>query len=510
MKEDEKKSEDIIKKIKTFVNKKHYWILIIILLLGFFVRLNYVSVNETVWWDEAVYLSLAKNYAFGTVEMSAPWRARVFPMMWSLFYRIGFGEMFVRYLGIFVALGAIFVTYLIGKEFYNKSMGLLAAFILSLQSEFLFWSARVSLDLYAMLLWGIIILFFWRGYVKKGATWQVVVAGAVAGAGIYAYDSVGFLAIVLIAYLLITERLKWLKNKKLWMGFLAAVIAMAPFLIYHQVHYDHPYPRFSNILNQNPETTYARPTDALLFDFFGYFKDIPRQLKWPIMVAFVFGFLIFLDLIIGFDLIIKQKTKKYRPELFMLLWGLTVLTVFGCICAFTGFIFEPRFIFPAYPVFAIIAAKGFEKMYDIFKKYNRYIVLLCIIGLLIWGTYLNVTYADEIIMNRKDSFLGIKPSALWIKENTQPDEIFVGCCTYKPWVYYAEREFKRLPTENIDEFLNENKPKYLVLEVYNRHDRCAEITYPQENRDKLELVNIFHIDDAKQIPVILIYEVKYD
>src|SRR3990167_7779999 len=114
--------------------------------------------------------------------------------------------------------------------------------------ENLFWTARISMDIYAIILLGLLALFFYRGYVKDMGNKYLYAAGALFGYGVYAYDSTGFFAVMAFFYLIATEKLRFLKNKKFWCVAIAAIIAFLPWAIYHQVSFGSVYPRITNMI----------------------------------------------------------------------------------------------------------------------------------------------------------------------------------------------------------------------------------------------------------------------
>ncbi|PIS15427.1 hypothetical protein COT62_03690, partial [Candidatus Roizmanbacteria bacterium CG09_land_8_20_14_0_10_41_9] len=97
--------------------------------------LKYMTINAAVWWDEADYLSLGKYFGLGLPQVAAPWRARAIPMVWGIFYWLGANEWFIRFIQTLVSITGVYLTYVIGKLFYNKWAGLLGATMLAVYFE---------------------------------------------------------------------------------------------------------------------------------------------------------------------------------------------------------------------------------------------------------------------------------------------------------------------------------------------------------------------------------------
>ena len=526
------KEHTLVNTINDFIVQKHRLILLAILAFAFIIRLKYMTINAAVWWDEADYLTLAKHYAFGLPEQAAPWRARAIPMLWALFYKLGANEWFIRFFNQFIAIGAVLVTYLIGKEFYNKAIGLLASLFMAVYFEHLFWSARLSADIYSLVLFGLAALFFYKGYVKDEGKKYLYAVGAIYGAGIYAYDGIGFLAIFLLVFLLITERLRFLKDKRIWIMAGIALLAALPFAVYNQMEFGHPYPRlklFSSIeggqitLAEGPQQGIFAKTISLLPDTFSYITSTGYYLgsglpaaglgaiaKWALIIAFIAGLLAFINMFIGFDKVWKKQSKELTGDFYIFLWGFSVLLIFGIINAISAFIFEPRFVFPAMPILFIICALGIRQIFRFISKYNKGFAIAAVAIIIVLGMYAQISFADMLIQGKKDSFAQEKDGGLWLKEHTSPEETIVGCGLSVPIVYYSERNFQGVGTWNTtfaSEFIKNKKPRFYVLDGFD-YAGCANEQYAAMNRDKMKPVMAFFLDEEKTQPIYIIFEIN--
>jgi len=521
-------------KANNFIESKHRIILIAILLFAFIIRLKYMTVNAAVWWDEADYLSLAKHFGLGLPEQAAPWRARAVPMLWGAFYFLGANEWFIRFFSQFVAVGGVLLTYFIGKEFFSKKIGLLAALFMSVYFEHMFWSARVSLDVYSLLLFGLAAFFFYKGYVKGHGNKYIYATGAIYGAGIYAYDGIGFLAIFLLLFLLLTERLKFLKDKRLWIMVGVALLAALPFAVYHEVEFGHPYPRlklFSSIeggqitLAEGAQQSMPAKIVSLLPDTFSYFKGIGYYLspqlpsgifwgiaKWSMFLLFLLGLLAFVNMFICFDKVWKNENKELKSEFYLFLWGFSVLLIFGIVNAISAFYFEPRFVFPAMPVIFIVCALGIRQMYRLVSKYSKEVAVGLAVVLVVTGVVGQLSFANALINAKKDTYVQEKEGGEWLKQHTSPGDVLVGCGLTVQIIYYSERDFKRVGSNNAtlaDETIKKYKPKYYVLDGMD-FEGCKSEQYPAINQDKMVPVQAFFMDAAKTQPIYIIFEIKQE
>jgi len=518
------KNKNLLKKIDDFIEKNSFYILLAILIIAFIIRFKNIGINAAVWWDEADYLTLAKNYGLGLPEQAAPWRARMIPMFLGIFYFFGANEWFIKFIQASVSVLGIYLTFLIGKTFFNKKVGLITALMLTVYHESIFWTARISMGTYAIVIWALIAYLFWKGYPNCNKKY-LLIAGGLYSFGIYAYDTIGFLILFLLAYLLITERLTFLKKKQFWFFVLGAVIVFVPLASYHYVEFHGYFGESSNFLSdiyprvgrfmtadfsipENVVQDWQRPFMDVFKESFVYFTALPILFKWPFFVAFLIGLTIFLDLVLGYDLLLKGKSLKLKKQLYLLLWSLSLMIPLGVTVATTGFYFEPRFISPALPVLFVIAGVGLVKIYDWLKKYNDLVAISVVVLLLILGINAQLTYSNQLIDMKKDSYSAENEAGTWLKEHTQEGDILTGCGQTVQIIYYTEREFYSAGSNQtrLENLIDEYNSKFIMVDAYD--PACMNImNYPGQYPDKYKLVQVFYVDKEKTQPVILVYEV---
>ena len=208
----ETKKKDWKESIALFLNKNSNLILIVILLFAIVIRLKYLTINQAVWYDEAEYLNTAKYWAFGHLEYQLHFvRPPLLPFILAIFYKLGASELSFRVMILFFSIAAVLFTYLIGKEFINERIAFLSAFILSFFYVSLFYTARIMTDLPSMTIWLIAVWSFWKGYVKKESRKYIWLFGFLISVGILMRFPYGLLVIVIILYLLLTEKFRFIK-----------------------------------------------------------------------------------------------------------------------------------------------------------------------------------------------------------------------------------------------------------------------------------------------------------
>lgn len=156
---------------KKMNRKTTIFLLILILALGFSLRI-YTLDKRDFWSDEAVSLMIAKYATFqNTIDIDY---RRVFtePGLFFLLLKIWMyltkEESFYRFLPLFFGLFSIALIYLLGKEFCNKTAGLIAALLMSISPLHIYYSQELRNYTLWVFLSLLSIYFFFRILKKEG------------------------------------------------------------------------------------------------------------------------------------------------------------------------------------------------------------------------------------------------------------------------------------------------------------------------------------------------------
>ncbi len=148
----EKNIEDRKEKIKKWLKDRYNLAFVGVIIFAFILRWYYfvLTKNQPLWWDEAAYGTLAKNFVYHLWDKSdivigeTLIRPPLFPLIWSVLIKIGFNEVVNRFLLEFLpSVISVAFVYFIGKELYNKKIGLIASFIFSSLWIHLFYTGRL-------------------------------------------------------------------------------------------------------------------------------------------------------------------------------------------------------------------------------------------------------------------------------------------------------------------------------------------------------------------------------
>ncbi len=119
----------------------------IILVLGTILRL--ISLNQSLWLDEAINVMATKSYSFfGMITQYAIADFHppgFFIILWIWTKVAGISEIAVRVPSIIFGVLTIYIIFLIGKKIHSKSLGLLAATLLAVNPLHIYYSQEARM-----------------------------------------------------------------------------------------------------------------------------------------------------------------------------------------------------------------------------------------------------------------------------------------------------------------------------------------------------------------------------
>ncbi|MDD5331728.1 MAG: glycosyltransferase family 39 protein [Candidatus Nanoarchaeia archaeon] len=500
-----------IEKIKT---NKYLILLILILVLAFFLRVKYFNANEGVWWDEAEYLNMAKKWSLHIPSDVSDKRPILISFIFYLMYSIGLGETSFRILMLLFSLAGVLMMYLFTKElFHNKKTALIASFISAVFYLSLFYCQRLLVEFPSLTLTILVYYLFWKGYMKdkpKCLYWM----GFVLALSVMLRFTGGIAAIIIFLFILIKDRLKIIKNKHLWITLLIFILTLTPYFIYSYKAYGNPIQSF---ITSGGSATVAETGGAFTFSMglkqLGtYLTFLPEYTKILFFIFLLIGLYKLLDLVLGFDLMLKGKEDKNYSYLLLVLIFLIPLIYFS----FFVNHFEDRYGLYMVPTLFILASFGIIILYDLVSKYSKELAVVIILIILAVGGYQQYTTADSLIKSRASSFGALNPAGKWIKANSNPNDNVVSVNTQMELQYYSERYTRGLGKNETDavEYIQKNKPKYLVVSGYYPSQEW-EFKFVDYYTDHLKPVMAYDsnsqiITTQEQKPILIIYEILYN
>lgn len=504
-KEVEKRKKELKEKITNFLKDKHNLALIGILIFSFSLLLYFFSVTngQTLWHDEAEYMSAAKYWAFNTPFNINPARPPLFSFFAFLLYKIGFQELGIKFfLELIPALLIVLFTYLLVKEMYDKKIALISAFITSVSWIHLFYSMRLMTDMLGLLFGILSFFFFWKGYVKKENKYYVWLIGFfVALAFLCRLTGILYGGIIFL-FLFITEQFKFFKNKNLWIAVLVFLVTISPYLVWSYFYHGNAF-AFRQGYGGVPDSSPGWYMIQHLYDYpeLGFF------------IFFILGLVTLIPLFLSFDLVIFKKNKERYNDLFSFILIVVILFFFIFFLRSA----ENRWLIAMSIGVFIFSAKGIILIYDFTKKNFKHFAIITLIALLIFGAYFQINHADAIIKDKVNTYVPVKEAALWMKENSNPDDVILTASVPQT-AYYSERkvisfynssEGAYYTSGQLGGFINSEKPRYVVVSVFEPSNPQWTLDYPQQNPSMFKPVKAWFSDQEQKNPILIVYEVDY-
>ena len=216
-------------KVNNFL--KNNYLIIILVILFFLIKVAYLSKAHNVIWDEAVYMGMGKYlFSSGNIGFWEIVRPIGLPLILGLIWKSGLNYLFFsEFMVILFSIGNIILTYMIGKKAVNKKVGFIASLMLAITSVFFLYTNYILTEIPStfFILFGIYI------YLKKN---NLLLAGILCGMGALFRFPQGIMLVSVILALFISSTINknitsFLKKSFLFTtGFLFAHI---PFLIFN-------------------------------------------------------------------------------------------------------------------------------------------------------------------------------------------------------------------------------------------------------------------------------------
>lgn len=516
------------KKFFSWVEDKYDILFILVILSAFIIRFIIFSrtMTQPLWWDEATYMATAKRWGLG-LNITDVWyyrRAFFWPAFGALFFKLGLGETGIRFSEVIFSTGIIAVSYFLIRDMFDKKLALLVSLGLTFSWVFLFFTGRPMTEIPSAFFLLLTLFFFWKGYVlDKGKKFFCFFAISYAIAVLIRFQHMMF-AIPIVLFIFARERMKMFKNKKLWISVGIFLLCLIPFFVLYSMHYGFfltdIFKHYLGMGELNGAVSVA--AEKGFFDSFSFFLDSPYLLtgkspgsigidKIIIVLSLIIGSLyFFMNLFLGIDKIFKDE--KVQKIFFVFVWIVIPLIILSRI---SGLV-EQRYVMPVLPFLFLMISTFFMKIEEFatkFVKIKKKFVFVMIFLALILLLIPNYNFGNSLIDNKLTSYSEIQTAGLWIKENSNPGDIIITS-SYPQVSYYSERSIttftsKGNPEEKIEmtqeefkQFVELEKPKYLILYAYQPHPDWVS-SYLQNESNKWIPVKAY--PSASQA-VLIIYE----
>jgi len=516
----EKRKKNLKNKLFSWINDNYDKLFIFLLIAAFVIRLIIFikTMNQPLWYDEASYLMAGKKWGLG-LDIRDIWyyrRGFLFPVICTVFFKLGLGEISIRFLGILLSIGFVFLSYFIIRDMFNKKIALLSCVGLTLSWILLFFTGRILTDIPAAFFILLSLFFFWKGYVLKKGNKFIYLFALFFGLSILIRMQSIMLAPPFLMMMFIRERGKMFKNKSLWIALAIFALIMVPQAVLYSMHYGNPISDiFSHYLGIGEKAAAAGEQRTISLAVFSYLADLPYMMSTTIFILLIIGAGYFLlDLILGFDQIFKNE--DLQKKFFIFSWIFSLFLLMGYVSGTVSYV-EQRYITVGLPFLFLLSSIPLIKLSEFLTKKFKIkefssillvsILLIILLVANIFGSS-NYTTTFSLLENKKNSYSEVQQAGLWIKENSNPQDTIISA-SITQIMYYSERTayvFQELGNETtFNDNVTKIKPAYLMLSIFEQHDPWM-YAYPQSHNDTLTPVQAYQQDGK---PVVVIYKFNF-
>lgn len=388
-------------------------------------KLSMFNINKNnYYWDESVYLDIAKNMRETksySSTMNENFRAPLLPLLLAFTPNTDTAHLLVALLSAL----SIFLIFLVGKELANKTTGIFAAIFLATNPLYNFWSYKLLTEPLALCLILLSMYLFLKS--RNGNGSYLCLSFLTAGLAVLArYTSVTLVAALAIAELLNRKA----SIKKLFWPSVMFLVAVSPLLFLGMSLYNNP---LGMMLQNSAETSY--PDMPLT----SYLSNPLYNLGYFTAFFFLFG--------------ISQMRKRSA-----MIW--LYLAITAALLALVNQKYE-RFLIILLPAYAIIAATGFSYLHRHSEKLKGLLVVLTLVLSLI------VAYQNANDLEAEKHNTGILIDAASFVKNHPCDTVISN--STKHFTYFSQKPTTGYPGEE-QEFLgllNEPEQTCFVIDSYH-------------------------------------------
>ncbi len=412
-------------------------------ILGIGLILRLISLNQSLWLDEAINIVASQKFSFlgiitqyAVADFHPPgW----FAILWIWGRTFGYSEIAMRLPSVIFGVVTIYVTYLLGKKLISKNLGLLAALLIAINPLHIYYSQEARM--YALATLAVAInIFLWVKILKdeKVSIWLLVSSNLL----VLSSDYVSYLIFPAQFILLISSKRKFIK---IWViGLLGAVLLMIWWL-----------PIFLKQLSVGSVASANLPTWKFVVGGFDL-KAIPltfvKFIIGRISLADKFLYLLFLAPVCSLFLFLLFRGIKLIKGInrFLLILWISIPVLLASLSSLIIPIYSYFRLMFTLPIFLLLTALGVIS----FKSKLRYLFLGTVVFIQLLSVLL---YLFNGAYQRED-WRGL---VSYLKSvNQEPIVLFESSGTLPPFDYYAKNEInaigalKDFPAKNIGDVID--------------------------------------------------------
>ncbi|HYN41737.1 MAG TPA: glycosyltransferase family 39 protein [Thermoanaerobaculia bacterium] len=459
------------------------WAVAGLLAIAALLRLASFGVTEVEWWDSTIYLTEARRIASG-ISWAPGYeshRAPLLPWIGALSYGAGLDETGVYLANILFSLGTVWLMFRVGALLFDRQAGLVAAFLMAVSWESLFFTQRILTETPALFFWLLSILVYVRSVVRGETAWLPLLGPAVALAFLTHFRA-GAIALALALHFVAAKRWALLKRKEVVVSALLGFFCLASYAVFSVRRWGAPFEFLRGYQVRRLGSIGTEQLGVL----WRYLEYLPTYLG-----RFLFAFLLVsvtITLAGELESVVRRSDSATRPERLrrgLLLAGLVFVPL-----AVPGLFekFNHRLGIFCLPGLFLLLGASVSRLALRSRARSVAVSRAVMAGVLAIAASQQLSTADVWLHAEGKSYLSVKVAGLWVRDHSREGAVIVT--TSWPQVnFYAERRTVGLPGSpaEFEALVRDHRAPFLVLSACERKPAWME-SYLEANVGRLPRV----------------------
>lgn len=457
------------------LKKDIYFIFVIILIIFGFILRIYSLNSQSLWIDEGFSINAAVQtlkYGYPLLESGFVYSGSLLNTYFIAFFIKIFKDLIFasRLVSVIFGILGIIVTYFLGKEIYNKKIGLIAALFVTFSSIEIAWSRQARMYAQFQFFYLLSLYLFYKFINNKSLKYFILSLIFTIATILSNVLGLSLILIYFVYFILNFKDFRFIFTKKFLIPILVFLIPIGYLIIKNFWDYNYIY--------------------------INYFLKYIYFLKFSHEILFYFS-------LVG----ILVSLKEFKKSSFLFISFIVPILVIS----FFVLLLHYRYLFFILPILFIFAAYLINFISDYFKKFSYIIIIILTAIVLINGfTFIPRSYYELEALTPQPNF---KEAYLYVKENLK-DEVIIDSYPVLSEIYLGKVNYGlkfSLTGRDIDIYnesydIYTNKP-FIKFEELSKINSCYLIIddlaferIDNDLRDYIKSMNV--VKDLKNVKVL--------
>jgi uncharacterized membrane protein len=401
----------------------------LILALGTALRLFHLG-SQSFWWDEVYSASLSAQ-KLETVISRFGQTPAFYHILLHLWQYLGQSDGTIRLLSVLFGVITLWIVYRLGREFLNRTQGLMCAFLIAISPFHVWYSQEARMYSLLILLCTLATLFFVR-FLKRSHGWPGLWWALTTALGLYTH----YYALFVLAFQLLYMMIFWRRYRELWPRVFWA-LATIMLLIVPILLIFFPGGRYAMVCaegaGRNPLRPFSVPYTffalSLGFSYGPSVSELHRLAAWSTVRPYLGSILpagaVYVTL---FVLGLRSLWRDRRRLAFVLLYLLVPIAA-ACLAvlALPQLSYNVRYVSMILPAYGLILTRGLLSPSRRLVRWGLLALVLILVSISLFNYYTDARYHREDFRRSVDI----------ISRNERPGDVVLGT-HLRPIKYYYQ------------------------------------------------------------------------